>query len=74
MPFLYLYPCFHKVLPLAKLYQPVLNMIDQDLHIFNVIANTDDETVNQSFCQPKPVSPMAVRRKVRPWQLSRTTG
>lgn len=47
-----------EVLPLAKLYQPVLNMIDQDLHIFNVIANTDDETVNQSFCQPKPVSRM----------------
>ena len=47
-----------QILPLIDLYQPVVDWIDRDLHIFRVKEKTTQDNVNNSVFQSKTVSRM----------------
>ena len=47
-----------QILPLIDLYQPVIEWIDRDLHIFKVSERTSQDNLNQSVFQRKNVSRM----------------
>lgn len=48
----------HEILPLIDLYQPVVEWIDRDLHIFKVTEKVSADNLNQSLLRSKNVSRM----------------
>ena len=49
---------FPQILPLIDLYQPVVDWIDRDLHLFRVKEKTVQDNLNHSVFQPKTASRM----------------